>query len=375
VSYDPPTLDEITERLARRHEGSLRDLAVATGRPFDPVAVSRAARAPHGMLSAIIRGQALVVHGVHAHIARESQQWFPDSARAEVLAARHGPVWGVTRRPATFALGNALLQGNPGLVVPAGLDLALGGGGFLRTTAAGVIPSAGPLALPVRATVAGAAGNVPAGTLLPLVVPLAGLSTQSAEIAAGGTAGGADMEDVEAWRARILQRIAAPPQGGAAFDYPVWVRNAFQVAHVGVTPGKGDVRITIAMGTRESPRAPNPAEIAAIGQHLGRYQVAEGVRPVTAEVIVVAAALVQVPIRIELVQGDTAPIRAAIAAAIAPFIASAAAIGGVIHPSRLSEAISSARGEYAHRLHQPATAVVALPTELLVPGTLSWGPP
>jgi uncharacterized phage protein gp47/JayE len=74
-------------------------------------------------------------------------------------------------------------------------------------------------ALPVQAVTAGASGNVAGGAALTLVSPIAGVTALAVD-GNNGLAGGTDLEDVESWRARIIDMIRNPPAGGSGHWRP-----------------------------------------------------------------------------------------------------------------------------------------------------------
>ena len=93
----------------------------------------------------------------------------------------------VDRRPAAPARGALTFTGTNDLVLPAGLAVRLGNATVV-TTAGGTI-AGGTLTVAAEAEIPGTAANLPSGTVLPLVAPIAGLAAQSATVAAPGAAG------------------------------------------------------------------------------------------------------------------------------------------------------------------------------------------
>ncbi|WP_200911785.1 baseplate J/gp47 family protein, partial [Mesorhizobium sp. 1M-11] len=156
-----------------------------------------------------------------------------------------------------------------------------------------------------------------------------------------------------------------PPHGGAGFDYPAWLRAVFDVRAVKVVTdwiGRGSVGVIVAMKDGETGREPTADEVAEMLAYLGAPGSSSGVRPVTANVVVVAAEPEEVAISVRL-RPDSVAIRAGVTEAFARYIATLgdadddqndSPIGAVIEPSRISEAISAASGEYAHDLTVPA---------------------
>lgn len=355
--------------MLQRAEARL-ETAIRRARPdVDPAALSRAIRSEKGMLGIILRDQVMTAYETQLHLRWLGDQLLPDSAQAEYLI-RHAAVWGVYKRPATKAVGFASFEGVPGTVVPAGIELRMPAG-LAVTTAAGAIDAGGTLTLTVQAAEGGAAGNAPGLARLPVVTVLAGLDPQEARLDADGMAGGAEEETDASLLTRLLAVIREPGHGGAAFDYPVWVQNAFAAVKVKTLPnwtGPGSVGVVVAMGSLEAPRVPTPAELDAIAAHLAL------VRPVTAEVHTLAVILRPEPMTLA-VAPDTAQVRTAVDAARKAYLAAEAEIGLRVYRSRLSEALSAASGEYRHYLVAPAADIAPAARELVTAGPLTWQAP
>jgi uncharacterized phage protein gp47/JayE len=325
------------------------------------------ARSPRSVLGAIARTNALQIYGVHTHLAWIARQMFPDTAEAEFLE-RHASIWGVARRAAIAAVGQVTLTGAVGLSVPSAITFTSGSATYV-STAGGTMPGGGTLTVPVTASSAGAGANVPAGTKLALVSPLLGLSAQQGVVATGGITGGADIEDDDSLRERVLAEIREPAHGGAFFDYERWAQEAIAPARVLVRNawvGAGSVGVIFCMANGDGTlRAPTSTEITVLDTYL------QGVAPVTAEVVTVGATPTALNVAVA-VNPDTAATRDAVTAAIQAFFKGAdAAIGGVIRRSRLSEAISAAVGETWHSLTAPAADTAFTDTQVPQLGTLT----
>jgi len=375
MPFPLPTPEDLTRQQEGLMELSLRQYAEAKGLTVSPEAISRAVRSPQGMVSAIIRSQVQLLYTGHLHLRWWGDQYFPDTAELDNLV-RHADIWGVFQRPATKAIGRVTFTGDPGLPIPKDVELRSSTGVLFVTTAPATIPAEGAVLVDVSAMEAGPSGNVEGGARLALVSPLLGLSEQGAIIDADGIAGGASEETPGDLLERLLQRIRQPPHGGAFFDYPVWVQNAFAVSHVRTLPnwiGAGSVGVCVAMGTKDAPRVPTTAELDAILDYLGRMNDPDhqGVRPVTAEVVMVPVELLPVPLEIRL-SPDEFAVRQAVDTAVRAFFAKEATIGERMPLSRLSEAISAARGEYSHELIQPSASVMPSLSQLPVPGAITW---
>lgn len=349
MSWPLPQPAEIAEAIAA-------DLIAAfPGTDIDP-------RAPDTMVGVLSRSVALTAFDLHLALRYLAGELMPDTAVENL--PRHADVWNVARIAATFASRTVTLAGSNGTVIPVDTRMTSPAGVSFRVLGAVTIASGTATAV-VLAETAGAVGNATIGTVLPLVTPIAGLSPQSATVASV-VGQGADQEGIEAWRARILARIRQPPMGGAAADYEAWARAASSdVTGVRVYPnhvGPGTVGVVIAMRGDE---APSEGELTTIAAAI------DLVRPVTAEVFVLACVPTAVNFSIA-VSPDTAAIRAAVSASLDAFFAREAAIGTAIPRSRLSEAISAAAGEVSHVMSAPSADVA--PTALQLPklGTITW---
>lgn len=372
-----PSAKAIAARMAATLE-----MAILRIRPdLDPRTVSRSVRSDHGVHSQIGSAFAAEVRSVHDHQAWWGRQYMPDSADDEATILRHANIWGTGQRQAIAAIGTVEIEGVPGEPLPAGIELAASNGVIYTTTAAGTIGIGGAVTVAAIANVAGSAGNLESGIQLATVAPYPAISKVTV---AGEFEGGADAQTPDEIKAAYLQRIRQPPHGGAGFDYPTWVAEVASVKAVAVVPdwiGRGSVGVVVVMKDSDgSARVPTVDEIEAIQDHLGQLGSSTGVKPVTARAVVVAGELFEVPLTLTL-RPDTVATRAAVTDAYARFIATigdeedtvnASPIGATIEPSRISEAISAASGEYAHDLTVPAAPFTLDPTQYPVAGAINF---
>lgn len=329
----------------------------------DVKAISRAVRSARGMFAVIWSAVAPEVRETHDHIAWWARQWMPDSADDEAMILRHASIWGTDPRPAKKAIGSVTIEGVAGTLLASGIVLASSGSSTFITTAGGTIAAGGTVTVTAEAVAAGTAGNLEAGVQLSTVAAYPAISKITVATA---FAGGTDDEEPESVQERYLERIREPPMGGSAPDYRAWVGNVASVYAVKVVEdwiGRGSVGLVIALRNDDgTPRVPTELELTAIGNYLGAQGSQTGVRPVTARVTPLAAELVNVPASVRL-RPDGALTRAAVQSAFDRFIATIgddddmqneSPIGATIEPSRISEAISAADGEYSHDLTIPA---------------------
>lgn len=329
----------------------------------DVKAISRAVRSARGMFAVIWSAVAPEVRETHDHVAWWGRQYMPDSADDEAMILRHASIWGTDPRDATKAIGSVTIEGVSGTVLASGIVLASTSSITYITTAGGTIAAGGTVTVTAEAVAAGSSGNLEAGVQLSTVAAFPEISKATVATA---FAGGTDDEEPESVQERYLQRIREPPMGGSAPDYRAWVGKVASVYAVKVVEdwiGRGSVALVIALRNDDgTPRVPTELELTAIGNYLGAQGSQTGVRPVTARVIPLAAELVNVPVSVRL-RPDGAVTRAAVQAAFDRFITTIgddddlqneSPIGATIEPSRISEAISAADGEYSHDLTIPA---------------------
>lgn len=325
-----------------------------------------------GVIAYVLAGAS---HGQHAHLDWLALQILPDTATVEYLE-RHADTYGVRRKLASLASGTVRVTGTDGIAIPAGTRVARADGVEFEVSEGGVI-AAGQVDLSVQARQVGAAGNTSIGATLRLETTIAG--ADSAATALAEIAGGADAESDADLRARLLLRIQEPPQGGATHDYVQWALQVPGVTRVWVSPrelGTGTVTVRFMMddartefdGVPQGDDSPAPTgDIALVHAHI------DALRPVTAELFVVAPVLEQIDVTIEDLKADTAEVRAAIAGELSAMIFNISKPGGTIPISKIWEAISQAAGENSHRVTSPVGDIVLQTGRIGVLGEISYG--
>lgn len=366
MSWPIPTPNDLRDQAETDLEAALADVTNDQGQGVASKVISAAVRSGKTVLAAICRVIAMALYPLHLHLRWWGDQYFPDTATEENLE-RHAAIWGVFRLPATTAGGDIVVEGAaPGITIPARIEYRTNNGGQIyRTTKPVTVAANGTATLPVRSIVTGEIGNQGAGVTLVPVAALAGLP-EKAIVAAAGLSGGAELESPAGLLTRFLERIREPGHGGNDADYVKWAKINKDVIYIrsyGGWTGIGSVGIVIGMA---GPRAPTATESASI------YAAVKAAAPITiTQISIVPAAMRPIDLTIRALP-DTDLVRAAIAKAAALHFLADAAIAGTIHPSRVSETISAADGEYAHTLIQPAEPVVCGRTEIPVLGAITW---
>jgi len=348
MPFSRPTLPDLVDRILADFEARL------------PEADSRLRRS---VLDVLGRTAAGVAHGLYGYLDWIGRQILPDTAEAEILD-RHASLWGITRKAAAAAAGPVTLTGTSGAVVPAGALLQRADG-IEYATAADAILAAGTATVTVTAALGGVAGNAEAASKLSFVSPIAGVQS-TATVAAGDLIGGAAAESDDALLARLLARIREPPHGGAAHDYVVWALEVDGVTRAWCYPrelGAGTVTVRFVMDDAPGGPIPDAGTEAAVQAHI------DALRPVTADINVVAPVAVAVDFEIAL---TPATAQAAVEAGLRDLLAREAEPGGTILLSHIREAISTAAGEADHTLAAPAADVVMATGEIAVFGAVTW---
>lgn len=322
------------------------------------------ARLRRSNLAVIARAEAGVAHSLYGYIEYYARQVIPDTAESEWLE-RWATIWGVVRKPAAAASGAVTFTGTNGVSIPTGTVLQRSDGAEFETIADGTI-SAGTVDIVTTARIAGDAGNTSAGSQLSLAAQVLGV-TSAATVAAGGLVGGADVEADDALRQRLIARIQQPPHGGASFDYIAWALEVPGVTRAWVYPmemGPGTVTVRF-VRDGDASIFPDAGEVAAVQAHI------EALRPVTAELFVVAPVALAVNITVAITP-DNPQVRNAVTAELADLFSREAVPGGTILISHIREAISLATGENDNVVTVPAGNVVAGAGEMPVLGVITW---
>jgi uncharacterized phage protein gp47/JayE len=303
-------------------------------------------------------------HGLYGFIDWLSRQLIYDTAEGKWLE-RWASIWGITSKAAASASGSVTFTGSNGAVILSGTALAAYDGVLYETAAEGTIAS-GSAVVSVAAVSAGIAGNRAAGQTFTLQAPISGVS---ASAVAGAMAGGADIENDDSLRSRLLTRIKQPPQGGSGADYVAWALEVPGVTRAWIYPlelGAGTVTVRFMMDGAYADGIPLVGDAAAVAAHI------DPKRPVTAAVTVVAPVAVPLDFTITGLSPSTVAVKAAITLALADLIAREAIPGGTIYLSHIREAISGAAGEIDHVLTAPAANVTNTTGNISTMGAITW---
>ncbi|MCP1242915.1 hypothetical protein GOB86_09425 [Acetobacter lambici] len=288
----------------------------------------------------------------YAYLDWISQQAVPWTATDEYLES-WGTLKGVTRKAPSAASGNVAFNVTGDGTIPAGTGIALAGG-LTATTTADSTTSNSIATAPATCSVTGSAGNLPSGSIATLSSPVPGIQTVGLVSAAFG--GGADIEEEEDFRSRVLLAWQGDGENGKKQDYIDWALAVPGVSRAWVNPLGFGAGTVVVYPMRDDANAasggfPNGTDGASASDT--RYATATGdqlvianalyqSQPVDALVIVCSPVPQPVDFTIaDLGTGNTVANQTLIKAALTDMFLRLSAPGGTIHPNNWDEALSA----------------------------------
>ena len=321
---------------------------------------------PASVLGVVAQIESAAAFGLHQHLDWIARQLLPDTAEAETVE-RWAAIFNVPRNLGSKAIGTVTFSGADASNIPQGTLLEFDTDIEYITDAAAVIV-AGTADVTVTARLIGEVFNQIASTELSLVNTLPGINS-NVVVDGSGLTGGADAEDIERLRQRVVLRLREAPHGGAAHDYVAWALEAHtDITRAWVypnTPGIGQVTVSMVTDNLPSP-IPDAGTVTAVDDYIQIH------RPVAAAVTVVAPVAVPLDITFTSLTLNTAATQAAINAELKDLLSRVAEPGGTILISQIREAISIAAGETDHVMTVPAADVTHATGEIATLGTITW---
>ena len=307
---------------------------------------------------------AAALHTVYGYIDYLALNMLPDKCD-EAWLARHAAMKRCPRKTATAATGFMRWDG-----VSNGITLSEGSliqrDDLLQyQVTASATSAGGALRVPVVCSTAGESGNMDDGDSLWLVTPVSGLPSIGM---ADSVNGGFDIEELETWRSRVLERYYWTPLGGADGDYMVWAKEVPGITRAWVYRhwlGTGTVGVMVAGSDPVNP-VPEDEVVAAVQAHIAPLAPVAG-----SDLYVFAPQPQRVDFSIRLTP-DTEAVRAAVTAELRAFLMRDGYPEGELALSRINEAISIATGEYSHQLLLPSENTPIARNALAVLGDVQW---
>jgi len=325
--------------------------------------------------------QAGLAAGIYGYLDWISLQSVPFTATDEFLEAWAALV-GVTRKAASAATGSASFTGAPGAVLPSGAAVTRAADGVTyATTASATVAGDGTLSVAIAATDPGASGNADPGAAVTLGAAVVGVNAAGT---AGALTGGADLEEDDSLRARMLTAYANPPQGGASSDYVTWALEVPGVTRAWAAPngaGAGTVVVYVMLDDVRAAAGGFPlgtdgvatAEtrgVTATGDQLAVADHIYPLRPATALVYVVAP--VASPVAFTIGNINDPALRPAITAALQDVFRAKATPGGTLYPSDFAAALDAVPGLTRYSMPTPSAPITAATGSLFTLGTITW---
>jgi len=309
--------------------------------------------------------QAGAVHGLYGFQQWIARQVMMDTCDADTLA-RWARILGKPQKAATAASGNLLCMGTNGTLIPADTTLTRSDGWTYTTTADSTI-AGGTASVPLVAVTAGAAGDCDGGMTLNFASPIAGVNAV-ATVDASGLGGGADVEDVELWRGRVISRVQDPPKAGTSDDYVEWALEVAGITRAWPYPKElGPGTMTVRVMTDYAPDGPFPdaAAVAAVQAYL------DSVAPVGCTPYAYAPMAHALNPEIHIVP-DTAANRTAVTNALSDLLLREAQPGGTIPRTHFADAIGDTIGITDYAITTPADDVVEATGYMTTLGAITW---
>lgn len=317
-----------------------------------------------------------LAHQFYGYLDFQSDQLFILSADSERLN-NIADEYGIVRTAAVEATGEGQATGTNGIVIPEDTELRATSGQKYDTDA-DVTIAGGVATLAFTAQTAGADGNDDPAITLTFTSPVAGVGS-TVTVDADGITGGADEEEDDDLRERVLARKRQPPHGGADFDYEAWALQVSGVTRVWSFPqyqGIGTIGVAFVRDD-ETSIIPNATQRAAVRSYIVEHtDPSTGLTigcPVTAEpgLFIIELNLLAINFEIGLYPNTTV-VQNAVTNELTALILREGGPGETIYLSEIDEAISLATGEERHRLVTPVVDVTAAVNQVHALGTITF---
>lgn len=356
MSYKVPTLEELVQHGMQRHRAELPGTDAFLWPNTEHVQ---------------IKATAGLVHLAFQYLDWIKRQRFATEADGDELDA-HGKPFGMTRNAASQAHGAVELYGLPTTVLEPGTKISRSDSATFSLRDRVRIGADGTGIGYAIADAPGAEGNTMGGATM--VLTSTNLAVTRITVGADGLGGGADIEDDEAFRARLLFRMRNPPRGGAAHDYVAWALSVTGVTRVWVDPtayGPGTVAVWFMTDGATPDGIPNSVALGDVRSFI------EVQRPVTARVTVQAPIAATMNVCISGLGVIGVPMQDQIKAEIADVFrrqvqVSMPSARYVLPVNLIWQAVARVTGNSAHRIVTPSSDVPLLPGYVPVLGEITY---
>jgi len=306
-------------------------------------------------------------HTVYGYLDYIAKQILPSTADEEFLVI-HGDVRNVTRKKHAKAKGSVQFTGTNGSTIIIGTVIQRSDGEQFSTDSQVTI-SGGEATVSVTALLGGTSGNTSSGSILSLTSTIAGVNSGST-VQSGDIAAGADVENLELWRGRIVARWRNPVLYGKTEDYVEWALEVPGVTRAWCIPqrsGLGTVGLTFVNddGTVSSSIIPNSAKVTEVQDYINNVQPADTIVTVYTPVAVTLSPTISLT-------PNTTTVQSAVQAELKDLILRKGAPSSTLYLAEINEAISVSPGETNHVLTVIVADQVYTDAQIPVLGGITW---
>jgi uncharacterized phage protein gp47/JayE len=362
MPFSRPTLQQIVDRIESDYKTRIDNAESLLRRSF---------------LRISARVYAGAIHLVYGFLQFIKDQLFATTADAENLEVI-GSEFGVSRKAAIKATGEATAGGTVGVSIPSGSILRSNAGELYTTDSDVSIGIGGTADVEFTAVVAGSDSNDSAGVTLTFISPISGINT-TMTVDSNGITGGVDEETDAALRSRILSRKRLPPHGGAEFDYENWALEVSGVTRAWSFPeyqGMGTVGLAFVRDNDSNTIIPNETQRAEVRSYIVSHTdpltgKTVGI-PVTAEpgFFMLPVTLKSLDFTIKVIPNN-ATVKSEIESKLEDLILAQGGPGETIYLSEITTAIASSATETAHVIVSPTQDITCATNEVPVLGTVT----
>ena len=207
-------------------------------------------------------------HTLHGHIDFAiNEKFFPDTGD-EATVVRWGSLYKLPRKDATFAEIIIDVTSTTGGTVEVDKVYVRSDGQLYNVKDEVVIPAATTSPVTMVAQTEGETPNMLPGDKISLQSAIAGIQSEATVVST--TIEGENLEDIELYRQRVLDRLQAPPSGGTVNDFIAFALKVPGVTRVWVLPnflGEGTVGVTF-VEDGEDPIIPDASKVAEVQTQL-----------------------------------------------------------------------------------------------------------
>lgn len=314
TSFTVPTLQALITRISGDLQAQLSDLSA-----FAP-------GSDEYVLARVLAGSNFLSYSYLEAILREL---FVGSA-SQVNLEKIGGMWGISRNQETDSNYTIEVTATDATTIPQATLCTSSDGTEFLTDADLVFAAPGTDTVNVTSVETGSATNLTAGATLNWAVALPDVDPTATVMVV--IEDGVDLEDLEAYRTRIIYRIGHTPQGSAEADYVLWTTDVDGVERCWVTsPTLGEVTVVF----DGSPSAPTVQAALDL------------VTPITASVTVIKGSGTEIALvlNVHKLSGySDSTVLASITASLEALYARKGATSTTLHNSELRQAVSVAAG-------------------------------